>query len=79
MLGDRNRSGQQFDIWEATYSPVDEDGYPKDLWDPATGAIDPTVAAYWREHYDLSYILPRLEIPWPEARREAPYLYGGYG
>lgn len=59
VLGDRNRSGQQFDIWEATYSPVDEDGYPKDLWDPATGAIDPTVAAYWREHYDLSYILRR--------------------
>ena len=58
VLGDRNRSGQQFDIWEATYSPVDEDGYPKDLWDPATGAIDPT-AAYWREHYDLSYILRR--------------------
>ncbi len=38
---------------------MDEDGYPKDLWDPATGAIDPTVAAYWREHYDLSYILRR--------------------
>ena len=59
VLGSRNRSGQQFDIWEATYSPMDEDGYPKDLWDPVTGEIDPQVAAYWRENFDLSYILRR--------------------
>jgi hypothetical protein len=59
VLGDRNRSGQQFDIWEATYSPADEDGYPKDLWDPVTGEIDPEVAAYWRENFDLSHILRR--------------------
>ena len=59
VLGDRNRSGQQFDIWEATFSPMDEDGYPKDLWDPQTGEIDPKVAAYWREHFDLSHILQR--------------------
>ena len=37
VLGDRNRSGQQFDIWEATFSPMAEDGYPADLWDPETG------------------------------------------
>ena len=59
VLGDRNRSGQQFDIWEATFSPADEDGYPKDLWDPETGAIDPEVAAYWQENFDLGYILRR--------------------
>jgi len=38
---------------------MDEDGYPKDLWDPQTGEIDPEVAAYWREHFDLSHILQR--------------------
>jgi hypothetical protein len=59
VLGDRNRSGQQFDIWEATFSPMDEDGYPADLWDPQTGDIDPEVAAYWRDNFDLSYILRR--------------------
>lgn len=59
VLGDRNRSGQQFDIWEATFSPMDDDGYPADLWDPATGEIDPDVAAYWKENFDLSYILKR--------------------
>ena len=59
VLGDRNRSGQQFDIWEATFSPADEDGYPKDLWDPITGEIDPEVATYWRDNFDLGYILKR--------------------
>lgn len=59
VLGDKNRSGQQYDIWEATYSPVDGDGYPRDLWNPDTGEIDKEVAAYWRENYDLRYILQR--------------------
>lgn len=58
-LGNRNRSGDQFDIWEAVYSPVGEDGYPKRLWDKRTGVIDPEVAEYWKENYDLSYILKR--------------------
>lgn len=59
VLGDKNRSGQQFDIWEATFSPIDADGYPKSLWDPETGKIDTSVARYWRDNYDLGYILRR--------------------
>ncbi|AXY76966.1 hypothetical protein D3H65_24570 [Paraflavitalea soli] len=59
VLGTKSRSGQQFDIWEAVYSPVATDGYPKPIWDKRTGAIDSTVAAYWKEHYDLSYIMKR--------------------
>jgi hypothetical protein len=59
VLGTKNRSGQQLDIWEAVYSPVGDDGYPKPLWDRRTGLIDPEVAAYWRENYDLRYILER--------------------
>ena len=58
-LGTRGRSGQQWDIWEATYSPVDTDGYPRRIWDKYTGQIDKEVAEYWRENYDLSYILRR--------------------
>ena len=58
-LGTRSRSGQQFDIWEAVYSPVGDDGYPKRIFDKLSGDIDRTVAEYWREHYDLSYILRR--------------------
>ena len=58
-LGDKSRSGGQWDIWEATYGPVGADGYPKRLWDKQTGAIDKTVAAYWKEHFDLRYLLER--------------------
>jgi hypothetical protein len=59
VLGTKSRSGQQWDIWEAVYSPVGPDGYPKRIWDKETGAIDPEVAKYWREHYDLHHILER--------------------
>jgi hypothetical protein len=59
VLGTRSRSGGQWDIWEAVYSPVGADGYPKRIWDKRTGAIDRAVAEYWRENYDLSYILRR--------------------
>ncbi|HET6896915.1 MAG TPA: alpha/beta hydrolase-fold protein, partial [Vicinamibacteria bacterium] len=59
VLGDKSRSGQQWDIWEAVYSPAGADGYPQRIWDKRTGAIDPKVAAYWQENYDLGYILRR--------------------
>jgi hypothetical protein len=62
VLGSRSRSGQQFDIWEATYSPMGDDGYPVRLWDKESGEIDPEVAEYWRENYDLRHILER---DWP--------------
>ncbi|MBX7124292.1 MAG: hypothetical protein K1X47_01245 [Cyclobacteriaceae bacterium] len=58
-LGTRSRSGQQWDIWEAVYSPQGDDGYPKRIFDKVTGDIDTTVAAYWRDHYDLRHILQR--------------------
>lgn len=58
-LGTKSRSGGQWDIWEAVYSPVGTDGYPKPIWNKVTGEIDPAVAAHWRENYDLGYILKR--------------------
>ncbi|MGC9057323.1 MAG: hypothetical protein ACP5J6_10780 [Candidatus Saccharicenans sp.] len=58
-LGTKTRSGGQYDIWEAVFSPVGPDGYPRRIWDKLTGEIDPETAAYWREHYDLRYILER--------------------
>ena len=58
-LGTHSRSGQQWDIWEAVFSPQGEDGYPKRIFDKETGVIDKTVAEYWKEHYDLRYILER--------------------
>jgi hypothetical protein len=58
-LGTKSRSGQQFDIWEAVYSPVGADGYPKRIFDKVTGEIDKSVAEFWRENYDLGHILRR--------------------
>ena len=59
VLGDKSRSGQQWDIWEATYSPLGDDGYPQRIWDKYTGDINKEVAEYWKENYDLRYILER--------------------
>lgn len=59
VLGTKSRSGGQWDIWEAVYSPLGPDGYPARIWDKSTGAVDPKVAAHWREHYDLGHIMRR--------------------
>ena len=59
IMGTHGRSTEQFGIWQAVFSPVGSDGYPKPIWNPSTGEVDLQVAAYWREHYDLRYILER--------------------
>lgn len=59
VIGSKSRSGGQWDIWDAVYSPMGEDGYPKPIWDKTTGVIDKAVAAHWRENYDLRHILQR--------------------
>ena len=58
-LASRGHSGDQWDIWQAVYSPAAEDGYPRPIWNKLTGEIDRSVAEYWRENYDLSHILRR--------------------
>jgi hypothetical protein len=58
-LGDHGRSGEQFDIWQAVYSPVGADGYPQSIFDKKTGVIDHATAQYWRQHYDLDAKLQR--------------------
>jgi hypothetical protein len=77
VLGTDSRSGDQWDIWQAVYSPVGNDGYPKPIWDKATGQIDRSVADYWREHYDLGHILKR---DWPKLGKKLQgkiHLYCG--
>jgi hypothetical protein len=59
VLGTHGRSGEQWDIWQAVFSPVGPDGYPAEIWDQRTGIINHEVAAYWRQHYDLNAILQR--------------------
>ena len=59
ILGDNSRSGDQWDIWQAVYSPSGDNGYPKPIWDKLSGEIDHDVAKYWMENYDLRYIMER--------------------
>lgn len=77
VLGDNSRSGQQYDIWEATYSPQDDDGYPKRIWDKRTGVIDKEVAEYWKENYDLRHILERDWDKLGEKLRGKIHIYCG--
>jgi hypothetical protein len=59
VVGTRGRSGGQHDGWQAVFSPVDDDGYPAPIYDKRTGEVDPEVAEYWRENYDLHHIMER--------------------
>jgi hypothetical protein len=53
-VGPNGRSGGQWAIWEALFSPVGPDGYAAPIWDRVTGEIDREVAAYWLENWDLT-------------------------
>lgn len=62
VLGTHGRSTEQWDIWQAVFSPVGPNGYPAEVIDPLTGAINKQVVDYWHDHYDLTAILKR---DWP--------------
>lgn len=59
VLGDHSRSGGQYDVWQAVFGPQGQDGYPKPIFNKKTGFIDSAVAAYWRDHFDLTHIMER--------------------
>lgn len=61
--------GGQLRSFEAVFSPLDELGLPRKLWNRTTGRIDPEVARTWQQ-YDLRLIVER---DWP---RLAPLLAG---
>jgi len=49
------------DVWSAVFGPVGKDGYFEPLFDKRSGEINPQVAQYWKEHYDL---LHHLKTQW---------------
>jgi hypothetical protein len=55
--GTNSKSGGQWDVWDAVFGPKGEDGYVIPLWDKETGVIDKEVAEYWKENYDIDYII----------------------
>ena len=70
VLGTKSRSGQQWDIWEAVYSPVGEDGYPKrDLGQAHRRHRSRGGRALARELRPRPHPAPRLE---QGARAQAP-------
>ena len=79
VQGDRTRSGAQYDIWQAVYSPVGSDGYPQPIFDKVSGQIDPTVAEYWRDHFDLMHIISRDWATLAPKLQGKIFLYVGIG
>jgi len=67
VLGDY---GGQIGSFEWVFSPRAADGRPQPLFNRSTGEIDPSVAAYWRSHYDIAEY---LKANWPAL---APDLRG---
>ena len=59
VLGDYGGQEASFD-W--VFSPRGQDGRPEPMFDRVTGEVNPEVAAYWRDHYDIAF---RLARDWP--------------
>lgn len=50
-------SGQQWDAWEAMFSPRDpETSFPRPMFEPLTGAVDPEVVAQWAR-FDITRLV----------------------
>jgi hypothetical protein len=62
VLGTQGRSGEQWNIWQAVYSPQGPDGLPVPIWDDQTGVIDKKTVQYWHDHWDLTAVMQR---DWP--------------
>ncbi len=62
VLGTHGRSTEQWNIWQAVYSPQGPDGLPVPIWNDRTGEIDKKTVQYWHDHWDLTAVLAR---DWP--------------
>jgi S-formylglutathione hydrolase FrmB len=59
--------GGQMASFDWVFSPKGPDGRPMQMFDRRTGAVNPTVVAYWRDHYDIGY---RIMHDWPALRKD---------
>ncbi|MFZ0869462.1 MAG: alpha/beta hydrolase-fold protein [Rhodanobacter sp.] len=69
--------GGQLGSFEWVFSPRGKDGRPMPMFNRDTGAIDPAVVTYWRDHYDIAY---RLQQQWPQLKADLDgkiHLYVG--
>jgi Putative esterase len=54
--------GGQITSFDWVFSPRSKSGAPMPMFDRVTGDVDPTVVAYWHDHYDLAHL---VEEKWP--------------
>jgi Putative esterase len=59
--------GGQLASFEWVFSPKADSGVPQQMFDRVTGAVNPTVVAYWHDHYDLAHI---VEANWPQLKTD---------
>ena len=57
--------GGQLTSLEWVFSPRGADGRPQPVFDRDTGAVDPAVVQYWRDHYDIAHLVQKN---WPVLR-----------
>jgi hypothetical protein len=57
--------GGQLASFEWVFSPKSNSGAPMQIFNRATGDVDPAVVAYWHDHYDLAHI---AEANWPQLK-----------
>lgn len=73
---ERPLRGEQLGSFEAVFSPRDEGGHPKKLWDRETGVINPEVAEAWKR-YDIGLILRTRAPELKPKLRGKIYIYMG--
>jgi S-formylglutathione hydrolase FrmB len=62
--------GGQLASFDWVFSPKGPSGAPEPMFDRTTGDVDPQVAAYWHDHYDLAHL---VEANWG---KNGPLLKG---
>ena len=58
--------GGQLRSFEWVFSPRGRRNAPANLFDRETGNVDPAVAAYWRDYYDIGHI---IATEWPKRQK----------
>ncbi len=62
--------GGQMASFDWVFSPRGVNGRPMPMFNRSTGKVNPKVATYWRDHYDIAY---RIKTKWDQLK---PYLDG---
>jgi hypothetical protein len=57
--------GGQMASFDWVFSPRGPDGRPEPMFDRGTGKVNPEIARYWRDHYDIAY---RIQTQWPQLK-----------